>query len=53
MYTEYSSVNNCQLLSQAGLSVALIFCAYEQCLAMIRSYIHEEELPAVTSESRR
>lgn len=38
---------------KAGFSVALIFCTYEQCLAMIRSYIHEEELPAVTSESRR
>ncbi|KAL9988345.1 hypothetical protein ACROYT_G002780 [Oculina patagonica] len=36
---------------KAGLSVAIIFCTYEQCLQIARGYIHEEDVPATTSTS--
>ena len=38
---------------QAGLSVALIFCSYEQCLAVIRGYVHDEETQVTTSTASR
>jgi len=38
-------------LFQAGLSVALIFCTYEQCLMMARGYIHDDDVPVSTSTS--
>jgi len=38
---------------KAGLSVALIFCTYEQCLSVIRGYIHDEEAPVAAPASTR
>lgn len=36
---------------KAGLSVALIFCTYEQCLMIARGYIHDDDVPVTTSTS--
>lgn len=38
---------------KAGLSVALIFCTYEQCLTVVRGYIHDDEVPVATPASSR
>lgn len=34
---------------KAGLSVALIFCTYEQCIMLVREYLHDDN----TLESTR
>ncbi|PFX29767.1 Mitochondrial thiamine pyrophosphate carrier [Stylophora pistillata] len=35
-------------VESAGLSVAIIFCTYEQCIVLVREYLHDDNTPELT-----